>query len=150
MATYALIPGGGGDPWEWHRLVPELERLGHEAIALRLPAEDDENGWSEYADAVVAALRGKKNVVLVAESLGGFTAPIVAARRKVEQLVLLNAMIPKPGETGMAWGRNTRASGARHRYYRRIMLSRAKAEDEAVSYYHDLPKALAAEAKRRT
>jgi hypothetical protein len=30
MATYALIPGGGGDPWEWHRLVPELENRGHE------------------------------------------------------------------------------------------------------------------------
>lgn len=30
MATYALIPGGRGDPWEWHRLVPELEALGQE------------------------------------------------------------------------------------------------------------------------
>ena len=23
-----VIPGGGGDPWEWHRLVPELEARG--------------------------------------------------------------------------------------------------------------------------
>ncbi|MBL8957862.1 MAG: alpha/beta hydrolase, partial [Myxococcaceae bacterium] len=59
-------------------------------------------------------------------------------------------MIPKPGETGMAWGRNTRASAARRRYYQHIRLSRAKAEDETVIYYHDLPKALAADAKRRT
>ena len=41
MATYALIPGGGGDPWEWHRLVPELATRGHHAIAVRLPAEGD-------------------------------------------------------------------------------------------------------------
>lgn len=41
MATYALIPGFGGDPWEWHRLVPELESRGHEALAVRLPADDD-------------------------------------------------------------------------------------------------------------
>lgn len=55
MATLALIPGGGGDPWEWHRLVPELEARGHEALAIRLPSEDDSAGWSEYADAVVDA-----------------------------------------------------------------------------------------------
>ncbi len=35
MATYALIPGGGGDPWEWHRLVPELEARGHDVLAVR-------------------------------------------------------------------------------------------------------------------
>ena len=35
MAAYALIPGGGGDPWEWHRLVPELASRGHQAIAIR-------------------------------------------------------------------------------------------------------------------
>jgi len=52
VATYALIPGGG-DPWEWHRLVRELAARGPEAIAIRLPAEDDAAGWSEYTDAVV-------------------------------------------------------------------------------------------------
>ena len=56
MATYALIPGGGGDPWEWHRLVPELEARGHDALAVRLPADDDGAGWSEYADAVIEAV----------------------------------------------------------------------------------------------
>jgi hypothetical protein len=25
MATYALIPGGGGDPWEWHGLGVSVE-----------------------------------------------------------------------------------------------------------------------------
>ena len=37
MATFALVPGGGGDPWEWHRLVPELETRGYEALAIGLP-----------------------------------------------------------------------------------------------------------------
>ena len=32
MATFVLIPGAGGDPWEWHRLAPELEALGHEVV----------------------------------------------------------------------------------------------------------------------
>jgi hypothetical protein len=56
MATYALIPGGGGDPWEWHRLVPELTIRGHDALAVRLPAGEDTAGWSEYADAVIDAI----------------------------------------------------------------------------------------------
>ena len=55
MATYALIPAGGGDPWEWHRLVPELATRGHDAIAVRLPADDDTAGGPN-ADTVVDAI----------------------------------------------------------------------------------------------
>jgi hypothetical protein len=32
---------------------PELTGRGHEAIAIRLPAEDDRAGWSVYASVVV-------------------------------------------------------------------------------------------------
>ena len=35
--------------------------------------------------------------MLVAQSLGGFTAPLVCDRVPVDLLVLLNAMIPEPG-----------------------------------------------------
>ena len=87
MATYVLIPGGGGDPWEWHRVVPELEARGHAAIAVRLPADDDRAGWSEYADAVLAAIGDRANLVVVASSMGAFTGPIVCTRRPVDLLV---------------------------------------------------------------
>jgi pimeloyl-ACP methyl ester carboxylesterase len=150
VATYALIPGGGGDPWEWHRLVPELEARGHEVIPVRLPAEDDDAGWSEYADTVAGALGEREEVVLVAESLGGFTAPIVCAGRPVVLLVLLNAMIPLPGETGNAWGSSTGSGAARREYHASIGLRPDEADDDASLYYHDLPAHLAAEALRRT
>jgi pimeloyl-ACP methyl ester carboxylesterase len=150
LATYALIPGGGGDPWEWHRLVPELASRGHDAIAVRLPAEDDRAGWSEYADAVVDAIGDRANVILVAASMGAFTAPIVCTRRRVDLLVLLNAMIPMPGETFNAWGTNTGSGPARREYHTSIALSPAEAEDDAVIYYHDLPSELRAEAQART
>jgi pimeloyl-ACP methyl ester carboxylesterase len=150
MSTYALVPGGGGDPWEWHRLVPELEARGHEAIAVRLPAEDDAAGWSEYAEAVVEALGHRSDVTIVAASMGGFTAPIVCSRRKVEVLVLLNAMIPMPGETFNAWWSNTGSEMARHEYHANIGLAPGDADDDAVIYYHDLSAEIRAEAMART
>ena len=150
MATYALIPGGGGDPWEWHRLVPELEARGHDALAVRLPADDDTAGWSEYADAVIDAVGDHLDLIVVAESMGGFTAPIVCARRPVDLLVLLNAMIPVPGETFNAWWSNTDSGAARRAYHASIGLAPAEAEDDAVIYYHDLPAELGAAAQART
>jgi pimeloyl-ACP methyl ester carboxylesterase len=150
MATYALIPGGGGDPWEWHRLVAELEARGHEALAVRLPAEDDSAGWSTYADAVIDAVGGRRHLIIVAASMGGFTAPLVCTRRAVDLLVLVNAMIPAPGETFNTWGSNTNARDARRAYHASIGLSAADANDDAVIYYHDVPAEVRAEAEART
>jgi pimeloyl-ACP methyl ester carboxylesterase len=150
MPTFALIPGGGGHPWEWHRLVPELEALGHDAIAVRLPAENDAAGWSEYADAVVDAVVDRDQVIVVSTSMGGFTAPIVCTLRPVELLVLLNAMIPVPGETFEAWWTNTDSGRARRGYHAEIGLTPEEAEDDASIYYHDFPADLSAEAQSRT
>jgi pimeloyl-ACP methyl ester carboxylesterase len=150
MATYALIPGGGGDPWEWHQLVPELEVRGHDAVAVRLPAEDDTAGWSAYADAVIEAVGDRNELILVAESMGAFTAPIVCTRRPVDLLVLLNAMIPVPGETFNAWWSNTGSGAARREYHASIGLEPSDAEDDAVIYYHDLPAELSTAAQAWT
>jgi len=150
VSTFALIPGGGGDPWEWHRLAPALNARGHDAIAVRLPAEDDTAGWSEYADAVVEALDDREEVILVAQSMGGFTAPIVCTRLEVELLVMLNAMIPVPGETFNAWWSNTGSGPARHEYHASIGLAPGDADDDAVIYYHDLPAEIRAEAMTHT
>jgi len=150
MSTYALIPGGGGDPWEWHRLVAELAARGHEALPIRLPADDDSAGWTDYADAVVDALGDRRDIILVAESMGGFTAPIVSTRRPVELLVLLNAMIPVPGETFNTWWSNTDSGSARREYHASIGLEPTEADDDAVIYYHDVPAELSAEAQAWT
>jgi pimeloyl-ACP methyl ester carboxylesterase len=115
-----------------------------------LPAEDDDAGWSEYADAVTDAIGDRSGLILVAASMGAFTAPIVCARRAVRLLVLLNAMIPVPGETFNAWWSNTGSGVARRAYHDGIGLTPAQADDDAVIYYHDLPPDLRAEALART
>ena len=146
MATYALIPGAGGDPWEWHLLAEELERRGHEVVAVQLPAGDESAGWSEYADAVVEAIGDRKNVVLVAQSLAGFTAPLVADRVPVELIVLLNAMTPLPGETGNDWWANTGQHEAEQDYFASVGLPPETADDEIALYFHDVASEVVEEA----
>jgi pimeloyl-ACP methyl ester carboxylesterase len=102
-STFVLVPGAGGAAWYWHRVVAELERRGRSAVAVDLPAGDESAGLAEYTDAVVEAIGGRSPIVLVAQSLGGFTAPLVCERVPVELLVLVNAMVPLPGETGQEW-----------------------------------------------
>lgn len=50
MTTFVLIPGAGGAAWYWHRVVPLIERAGHEAIAVDLPAEDESAGLPEVVE----------------------------------------------------------------------------------------------------
>jgi pimeloyl-ACP methyl ester carboxylesterase len=146
MTTFVLVPGAGGQAWYWHRLVPELRARGHEAIAVDLPAADDSAGFAEYADAVVAAIGDRRaGLVLVGQSLGGFTVPLVAARVPVEGIVLLNAMVPKPGESGGEWWETTAQAAARAAYAEREGRS-AGTFDPLVDFFHDVPPHVAQEA----
>ena len=147
--TFVLIPGAGGEAWFWHRLVAELERRGHGAVAVDLPAGDESAGWAEYADAVVAAARGVDDAVLVAQSMGGFTAPLVCDRLPVRLLVLLNAMIPVPGETGGAWWENTGQSKAQAELAAAQGRVVSDGIDVLVDFFHDVPADVTAEAMRR-
>ena len=149
MASFVLVPGAGGDEWYWHRLVPALRERGHDAVAVALPAADDSAGWSEYADVIVDGIGDRPEPVLVAQSLAGFSAPLACARKPVELIVLLNAMIPEPGETGEAWWSNTGQHEAQLEYLARIGVTPEEASDDRVLYFHDVPLDLTEEAERR-
>ncbi|MGH8917406.1 MAG: alpha/beta fold hydrolase, partial [Actinomycetes bacterium] len=99
MSTFVLIPGAGGAAWYWHRVAPRLRAAGHDAIAVDLPGDDENAGLGGYARLVTSAIGGREDVMLVAQPLGGFTAPLVATAVPVLGLVFVNAMIPQPGET---------------------------------------------------
>jgi pimeloyl-ACP methyl ester carboxylesterase len=113
VSTYVLIPGAGGSAWYWHAVVPLLEAAGHEVVAVDLPGDDESAGLPEYARLVIDAIGGRGDVVLAAMSLGGFTAPLVAAKTPLRAVVLVNAMIPLPGETAGAWWDATGSQAAR-------------------------------------
>jgi pimeloyl-ACP methyl ester carboxylesterase len=111
--TFVLIPGAGGAAWYWHRVVPLLVAAGHVAVAVDLPGDDENAGIDAYADLVVRAIEAHTGVILVAQSLGGFTAAAACARVPVQGLVFVNAMIPEPGEKAGDWGEHTGSSPAR-------------------------------------
>jgi pimeloyl-ACP methyl ester carboxylesterase len=113
MSRFVLIPGAGGAGWYWYLVVPGLQARGHEAVAIDLPGADPTAGLPEYAAAVRAAMEGSDDVVVVAQSLGGFTAAITCAGTPARLLVLVNAMIPRPGETPGQWWEATGQSAAR-------------------------------------
>lgn len=108
MTTFLLIPGADGRAWYWHLVVPELQKRGHEAVAVDLPLASTAT-LGDYTDAAVAAAEGHTGggMVVVGQSLGAFTAPLVSERLSAELLVLLNPMIPAPGEQVGAWWENT-------------------------------------------
>ena len=107
MSTYGLIHGAGSDAWYWHLVEPRLRTRGHDVVAIDLPCDDDSAGFEEYADVVVEAVGERDDVVVVAQSLGGFTAPLVCDRLDVRLIVLVAAMVPRPGESPGDWWSNT-------------------------------------------
>jgi pimeloyl-ACP methyl ester carboxylesterase len=135
-ATYVLIHGAGGaDSWYWHRVVPELRARGHDVVAPDLPS-DDSSGISEYADTVVRAIGDRTNLVVVAQSLGGFTGPLVCSRVPAELLVMVAAMVPSPGESVGDWWANTG--------WEQVDT------DPMTAFFHDVPPDVTAAAMART
>jgi pimeloyl-ACP methyl ester carboxylesterase len=137
MSSFVLIPGAGGMAWYWSRVVPLLRAAGHEAVAVDLPGDDENAGFQEYADLVVRVMDDRRPIVLVAQSLGGFTAPLVCARHEVDLLVLVNAMIPRPNETAGDWWKNTGSTEARVQAAKRGGYSVDL--DFATYFFHDVP-----------
>ena len=133
MATYVLIHGAGDRAFYWHLVERELRARGHDVVAVDLPCDDESAGLAAYTDTVVAAIGDRTDLIVVAQSFGGFTAPLVCARVPVELLVLVAAMIPAPGELFADWWTN---SGYESSGYDDV-------------FYHDVAPALAEEAQRR-
>lgn len=139
--TFAPVHAAGDGAWSWHLVAEELRALGHDMVAVDLPADDASADLWTYADAVVDALADRDEVVVVAHSFGAFTAPLVCARRSVSSLILVTAMVPRPGEPPADWWRNTGHTD--------LVRPIATDADDIEVYYHDVPVELANEAVRR-
>jgi Alpha/beta hydrolase family len=97
---------------------------------------------SDYIQVVVDEIGDKRDIVVVAQSLGAFTAVPLCNPVSVTLLVLLNAMVPAPGETAGAWWENTGQPKA----FREHALAEGRdpdAEFDPVELFlHDVPRSL--------
>lgn len=98
---FVLIHGGFHGAWCWSRVIPELQALGHEAIAIDLPAHgerrDEPSTVANRRGAILDVLR--PGDVLVGHSGGGYDITLAAdaAPEKVGHLVYLAAAVPLEG-----------------------------------------------------
>jgi pimeloyl-ACP methyl ester carboxylesterase len=137
-ATYVLIHGAGDTGWYWHLVDGKLRERGHHVVVMDLPVDDDSAGLSEYADVVVRAIGDRTDLVVVAQSFGGYIAPIVCDRVPARLLVLVAGMVPSPGESAVEMFANTG-----------YKQEEQKDPSDRAVFYHDVPPQLAAEAIAR-
>jgi pimeloyl-ACP methyl ester carboxylesterase len=149
MATFVLIHGAADTAWYWHLVEPELRERGHDVVTMDLPCDDDSAGLAEYADTVVDAIGDRKDLVLVAQSFGGFTAPLVCERVPVDLMVLVAAMIPSPGEAPGDYWTNTGWQLANLDHVEQPEGTSREEAETMATFMHDVPPDLAAEALER-
>jgi pimeloyl-ACP methyl ester carboxylesterase len=97
-----LLPAAGGALGVWEPVAQRLERRGVDAVAVDF-APAPQRGLHDYVASGVAAAEGADRVVIGALSLGGFAAAMLAARLDTQRVILVNAMVPQPGETAGEW-----------------------------------------------
>jgi len=105
--TFVLVHGAADQAASWDDVAVALRGRGHDVVAVDLPCEDDAADFGDYADTVVAAVGDGHDLVVVGHSLGGYTATLVADRLPARLLVLVSAMVPRPGESAGEWWANT-------------------------------------------
>lgn len=143
-ATFVLIPGAGGaGEVYWREAASELERGGHRAVPVEIQGDDAALGLREYASITDEAIGGHRDVVLVAQSMGGFTVPMISNREALARIVFVNAMIPVPGESPGEWFEATGSGEARGAANE--AAGRSNEFDLETDFLHDVPEGLKAE-----
>jgi pimeloyl-ACP methyl ester carboxylesterase len=98
---FVLIHGGYHGAWCWERIIPELERLGHEGVAIDQPGHgsraDERDTYADRRDSILAVLQ--RGDVLVGHSGGGLDITIAAdaAVDRVSHVCYLAAVLPLEG-----------------------------------------------------
>jgi pimeloyl-ACP methyl ester carboxylesterase len=147
--SYLLLPGAGGDSWYWHLVTARLRERGHDVVAPDLPAADDGAGLADYADTAVRAAGDRTRVVVVAQSMAAFSAPMACARIDAARMILVAPMIPAPGESPGAWWSASGQEAAQRAFDLREGRDPDADFDVRTMFFHDVPEPVVAEAFAR-
>lgn len=108
MKTFILVHGSWHSAWNWHKVVPLLEKAGHKAIAIDLPGMGrdktpiQEVKMKTTVDKLCELIDGlSEKVILVGHSKNGIMISQAAEYRpdKIEKLVYLAAYLVPNGRT---------------------------------------------------
>jgi pimeloyl-ACP methyl ester carboxylesterase len=124
----------------WLERRAALGQLVHQRTGRRAePPFAHDIGGLELTQALRQHVRADSAQTLAQQSMGGFTAPLACARLPVRQLVLLNAMIPRPGETPGEWWEATGQAEAKRANDIRDGRPPDADFDPRVDFFHDVP-----------
>lgn len=108
MNTFILIHGSWHSAWNWHKVIPMLEKAGHKAIAIDLPGMGRDKtpiaevtlqtGVEKICDVIDSI---DEKVILVGHSKNGIMISQAAEYRphKIEKLIYLAAYLIPNGKT---------------------------------------------------
>jgi pimeloyl-ACP methyl ester carboxylesterase len=106
MSTFVLVHGAWHGAWCWERVTPRLAAAGHRVVTPILAGLGERAGEASanvdletHIGDVVDALDGLDDAVLVAHSYAGFVAYGAAERTAIPRLVLVDAFVPRDGDT---------------------------------------------------
>jgi len=114
MRTFILIHGSWHSSWNWHRVIPILEKQGHKAIAIDLPGMGRDKtpiskvkmqSTVEKICTLIDSIEGR--VILVGHSKNGIMISQAAEYRpdKIEKLVYLAAYLIPNGKSQQEYSR---------------------------------------------
>jgi len=110
MATFILIHGSFHGAWIWHKLIPQLEALGHKGLAIDLPGHGQDKtpasrvSLSRCVNALLDTIDAQvEPVILVAHSRNGIVISQAAEARsgRIRGLVYLAAYMVPHGKSMM-------------------------------------------------
>jgi pimeloyl-ACP methyl ester carboxylesterase len=108
MKTFILIHGSWHSSWNWHKIIPILEKQGHKVMAIDLPGMGrdkkpiEDVRFQTTVEGIcdlIDTIEGK--VILVGHSKNGIVISQVAEHRseKIEKLIYLAAYLIPNGKT---------------------------------------------------
>ena len=112
MATFILVHGAWHGAWCWRKIIPLLEKAGHNVLAPDLPGRGSnpvpmsEISFQLCVQHVCQLIDSQDEpVILVGHSLGGCTISQAAERRpdKVRALVYISGYLVKNNETAIQY-----------------------------------------------
>lgn len=105
MTLFVLLHGGLHHGSCWAAVNAELAQAGHRVAAPDLPVDSDAAGALEWARVAIDAIERvgmraePEDIVVVAHSIAGLCAPVIAALYPVDQMVFVGGLLPVPGQS---------------------------------------------------